>query len=73
MAAQNYPIYRQGHYIVALDAVNGACHRYPQLFAGDSSPREMHHGGFPPVSRHVWCGEFLPRRNDYIPAGGGVN
>ena len=69
MENPNYPNCGQCHYFVAVDAVNGTCHRYPPLFAGESSPREMHHWRFPLVSLHAWCGEFLPRRSDHLPAG----
>jgi len=47
-------------YFRALEASTGACHRYPPIFAGDSSPREAHHWRFPVVSIHGWCGEYQP-------------
>jgi hypothetical protein len=46
-------------YFVQVDALNGTCHRFPPVFAGESSPREAHHWRFPSVSMHGWCGEFL--------------
>lgn len=51
-------------YFQAVDALNGTCHRFPPVFAGDSSPREMHRWRFPAVNMHAWCGEFLPLRVD---------
>ena len=60
----------QCHYWVAADTMNGTCHRYPPIFAGESSPRETHHWRFPTVSTHAWCGEFLPARNDQISLTG---
>ncbi len=48
----------QCRYFVTVDALNGTCHRFPPVFAGDSSPRENHHWRFPQVSIHAWCGEF---------------
>ncbi len=58
----NVPVERhcaQCRYFVAADALTGACHRFPPVFAGESSPRENHHWRFPQVSVHAWCGEFL--------------
>lgn len=49
-------------YFKTGDALTGICHRYPPVFAGDSSPRETHHWRYPTVSIHGWCGEFLPAR-----------
>jgi hypothetical protein len=57
-------------YFQSADALNGTCHRFPPLFAGESSPRETHHWRFPTVSLHAWCGEFLPARQDQIASGG---
>ncbi|UCV27857.1 hypothetical protein [Ferribacterium limneticum] len=45
-------------YFRAVDALTGACHRFPPIFAGESSPKETHHWRFPIVSLHAWCGEF---------------
>ncbi len=50
----------QCRYFKPVDALNGNCHRYPPSFAGDASPREIHHWRFPTVSIHAWCGELLP-------------
>lgn len=36
----------------------GACHRFPPIFAGDSSAIDFHHWKFPLVTAHSWCGEF---------------
>lgn len=47
-------------YFILAEALNGACHRFPPVFAGDSSPKENHHWRFPLVSSHAWCGEFAP-------------
>lgn len=52
----------QCRYFVAADAFNGTCHRFPPVFAGESSPRETHHWRFPAVNIRAWCGEFLPVR-----------
>jgi len=51
-------------YFQLADALNGTCHRFPPVFAGESSPRESHHWRFPIVTGHAWCGEFLPLRQD---------
>jgi len=40
------------------DKGNGSCHRYPPGFAGEASPKEMHHWRFPVVHGHAWCGEY---------------
>jgi hypothetical protein len=45
-------------YFRAVDALTGSCHRYPPVFAGDSSPREAHHWRHPVVGPHGWCGEY---------------
>ena len=45
----------------ANDSVSGTCHRFPPSYAGDSSPREIHHWRHPTVSSRGWCGEFQPR------------
>ncbi len=45
-------------YFKPVDAANGNCHRYPPVFAGDSSPRDIHHWRYPLVSIHGWCGEY---------------
>jgi hypothetical protein len=45
-------------YFRPFDVATGACHRFPPVFAGDSSPREPHHWRHPVVSPHGWCGEF---------------
>jgi hypothetical protein len=37
---------------------NGSCHRFPPSFAGDASPKEIHHWKFPVVGSHAWCGEY---------------
>jgi len=50
----------QCRYFRMADPLTGACHRFPPVFAGDSSPRETHHWRFPTVSMHAWCGEFTP-------------
>lgn len=50
----------QCRYFRAADALVGVCHRYPPVFAGESSPREVHHWRFPTVGPHAWCGEFQP-------------
>lgn len=57
-------------YFKAVDALNGACHRFPPVFAGESSPREVHHWRFPSVSIHAWCGEFLLMRVDQLTSIG---
>lgn len=57
-------------YFQAADALNGTCHRFPPVFAGDSSPRETHHWRFPSVNMHAWCGEYLPLRIDQISSIG---
>ncbi|MBT9519496.1 MAG: hypothetical protein IV101_01265 [Dechloromonas sp.] len=44
-------------YFRPSDALTGLCHRYPPVFAGDSSPREAHHWRHPVVGPHGWCGE----------------
>jgi hypothetical protein len=62
----------QCHYFQGLDAASGACHRFPPVFAGDSSPRETHHWRFPSVSPHAWCGEFLPARPDQMSSSGTI-
>jgi len=49
----------QCRYFKAIDAQSGNCHRYPPVFAGESSPRETHHWRFPVISTHAWCGEFV--------------
>ena len=50
----------QCHFFRKGDALTGNCHRFPPVFAGDSSPRETHHWRYPTVGIHGWCGEFLP-------------
>ncbi|MBS1159074.1 MAG: hypothetical protein H6R15_1493 [Proteobacteria bacterium] len=60
----------QCRYFTATDALNGNCHRYPPVFAGDSSPRETHHWRFPMLSAHAWCGEFAPLHFDQISSSG---
>jgi len=60
----------QCQYFQALDTLNGSCHRYPPVFAGDSSPRETHHWRFPTVNIHSWCGELLPQRTAQISSSG---
>jgi hypothetical protein len=52
-------------YFRAVDSLTGACHRYPPIFAGESSPKETHHWRFPIVSVHAWCGEFLSKKVDW--------
>ena len=49
-------------YFLAADQINGTCHRYPPIFAGESSPRATHHWRFPAVNIHAWCGEFMSLR-----------
>ena len=51
----------QCRYFKMADALTGACHRFPPVYAGESSPREIHHWRFPSVSTHSWCGEFVPQ------------
>ncbi|MDP3537462.1 MAG: hypothetical protein Q8S26_02030 [Azonexus sp.] len=58
------------HYFKGQDASVGTCHRYPPVFAGESSPREIHHWRFPSVSPFAWCGEFLPARSGQISSIG---
>jgi len=58
------------HYFQGQDAATGTCHRFPPVFAGDSSPRETHHWRFPSVGAHAWCGEFLPLRADQMSSSG---
>lgn len=58
------------HYFKPVDAMNGACHRFPPVFAGNSSPKEAHHWRFPIVSIHAWCGECLPQFSDQISSIG---
>ena len=60
----------QCRYFRAAEGLNGTCHRFPPLFAGESSPRETHHWRFPTVNLHAWCGEFLPTRQAPANAGG---
>ena len=45
-------------YYQPLEAQGGQCHRFPPVFAGDTSPREAHHWRYPAVGAHGWCGEF---------------
>lgn len=53
-------------YFQGQDAQGGTCHRFPPVFAGESSPRETHHWRFPAVSAFAWCGEFLPPKPDQV-------
>jgi hypothetical protein len=57
-------------YFVTAESQNGNCHRFPPVYAGDSSPREIHHWRFPSVHMHAWCGEFLPDRSDQMSSSG---
>jgi hypothetical protein len=45
----------------------GACHRFPPIFAGDQSPRELHHWRFPLVPASSWCGECIPAMSIEMP------
>ena len=60
MSAAPYADCSRCHYFQPIDVANGSCHRFPPVFAGESSPRENHHWRFPVVSARSWCGEFLP-------------
>lgn len=64
------PHCEQCRYFQPLDAMGGQCHRFPPQFAGDSSPREIHHWRFPAVSVHAWCGEYLPQPADQMSSTG---
>jgi len=57
-------------YFKKLDALTGNCHRFPPVFAGDSSPRETHHWRYPIVGIHGWCGEFLSLPVLHVSADG---
>jgi len=46
------------HFNQSEQTGHGDCHRYPPLFAGDSSPNEKHRWKHPIVSLTDWCGEF---------------
>ena len=70
MSEQFTPHCMHCRYFQRADQSTGACHRYPPVFAGASSPREMHHWRFPQVSGHAWCGEFLPVMVDQISSIG---
>lgn len=63
------PACERCHYFRKGDALTGNCHRYPPVFAGDSSPRELHHWRYPIVGMHGWCGEFVPAPQAPVPAG----
>lgn len=60
----------QCHFFRKGDALTGNCHRFPPVFAGDSSPRETHHWRYPTVGIHGWCGEFLPLPTLQIASSG---
>jgi hypothetical protein len=60
----------QCRYFRPVDALTGTCHRYPPVYAGDSSPRESHHWRHPAVGSHGWCGEYLPAADDQISSSG---
>ena len=57
-------------YFKKLDALTGNCHRFPPVFAGDSSPRETHHWRYPIVGIYGWCGEFLSLPVLHVSADG---
>ena len=64
------PVCEHCRYFKPADAMNGSCHRFPPVFAGDASPREAHHWRFPLVGPHAWCGEFLPARAAQMSSSG---
>ncbi|WP_428825791.1 hypothetical protein ACLIKD_15675 [Azonexus sp. IMCC34842] len=70
MTEQFTPHCAECHYFRPADASNGACHRFPPVFTGESSSRETHHWRFPAVNIHAWCGEFLPARPDQVASAG---
>jgi hypothetical protein len=37
---------------------SGHCHRFPPVFASNTSPIESHCWKFPLVSGNAWCGEY---------------